>query len=218
MYQKLNSLTDPESAAGHPAACEQAHLVILLLVLLSGIGWYVTHHQAEAVTATTGEDGAPATPPPGAPHRFAPQGTFFLLEYVSTRTAHGVAGFEPGCEVHLKSVNVAKRSMLVTDGKNTVEVHPEMITNDLDIASLTRWQDQRSQQAISAYQFSQQQAYQEAVDKVGIEHGNRVQQINVEQAAHSGTGRSTTALDQPAQPGSIYSGGQGNPYSYFYPR
>lgn len=154
-HERYAPVKIPASRSG---ASEQAHLWLLLIVLVGGMTWYVRHQRAQAMTlataATIGADGAPATPPPGAPHHYAPEGTFYMLQYVSVRTEHGMAGFEPGCEVHLKSVNQAKRVLVVSDGTHTVEVSPSMVTNDLDVANLARWQDEHGQQSLAANQSS----------------------------------------------------------------
>lgn len=82
---------------------------------------------------------------PAEIHRLAPRGTFFVVEYVSVRTPTGVAGFEPGREVHFVKADEEKQLLTVSDGKYQVEVGPMQLTNDLDIAALARRQDEASQ-------------------------------------------------------------------------
>lgn len=102
---------------------------------------------------------APSTPPPAiaapesgpmttaaaatpAPKRLAPDGTFFLLAKKSVETDAGILGLRPG-------TRVARRE----DGKflaegNVVELQPNEITNDLEVAARVAGADTRAQAAI----------------------------------------------------------------------
>ena len=57
-------------------------------------------------------------------------------------------GFEPGQTVRFVSANADKGTLLVTDGTYDVEVRPEQLTNDLDVANIARRRDQASQQQL----------------------------------------------------------------------
>lgn len=92
---------------------------------------------------------------------FAPRDTFYILSYVSARTDKGVDGFEPGAEVHLISVNREAHTLTVTDGHAQVEVSPDKLTNDMDIAGLVKAKDEANQARILAYQQAEAKAYQE---------------------------------------------------------
>ena len=88
-------------------------------------------------------------PTPALPERhLTPEGTFAILDYVSSRTKTGVVGFEPGQMVRFVSADVGKGTLMVTDGTYNVDVKPEQLTNDLDVASLARRRDQASQQQL----------------------------------------------------------------------
>ncbi len=91
----------------------------------------------------------------------APRDTFYLLDYVSVRTDKGVEGFEPGAEVHFVSANREAHTLTVTDGHAQVEVPPDKLTNDMDVAALVRAKDQANQARIAAYQQAEAKAFQE---------------------------------------------------------
>ncbi|MBV9127280.1 MAG: hypothetical protein JO117_04260, partial [Verrucomicrobia bacterium] len=102
-----------------------------------------------------------ATPPP-APEptpRLAPEGVFFLTQYVSLTTRSGVIGFEPGQRV--KFVRGKETTLIVTDGKYEIEVTPDQLTNDLDLADLARRNDQTSQALLASRAAANLAAYQQ---------------------------------------------------------
>lgn len=92
---------------------------------------------------------APATPPPVAampptpvPKRLAPEGTFYLLVKKSVETADGITGFKPGTLVKQEA-----DGSFTAEGKK-LEVRPNEITNDLDLAARYAGADALRQAAI----------------------------------------------------------------------
>jgi hypothetical protein len=80
-----------------------------------------------------------ATPPL---KRLAPAGLFFLLQKKSVETADGITGYKPGTQALLQ----ADGSFLI-DGKK-LQLRPDEITNDLDIAARAAGADAQRQAAI----------------------------------------------------------------------
>lgn len=146
-------------------------VAVLALVVLVGAGMFFLGRRTPAVmpgpapaadrTAQAKVDGtAPATKSDG--RHLAPHDTFYLLQYVSVKTPTGVIGFEPGQEVHLIEVKHAERKLVVADGEAQVEVGPEQLTNDLDIAALVRRKDQANQAKVDEYVSAERKAYDDA--------------------------------------------------------
>ena len=115
-------------------------------------------------------------PTPPARH-LAPEGTFFMVEYVSIPVAHGIVGFIPGQEVRFVSANEAKGTLLVSDGKNQVEVSPMQITNDLDVAAMARRQDEMGQRQLQASQDAARAADEKFRRDLDIAHANDVAKV-----------------------------------------
>ena len=124
----------------------------LALVLAAG---FLSGADAQTPTATE------MTHTDAKGRHLAPRDTFYMLDYVSARTDKGVEGFEPGAEVHFVSANREAHTLTVTDGHAQVEVPPDKLTNDMDIAALVRAKDQANQARIAAYQQAEAKAYQE---------------------------------------------------------
>ena len=162
-----------------------------------------------------------------APDRhLAPRDTFYTMSYDSKRTDKGVEGFPPGTEVHLVSVNREAHTLTVTDGHANIELSPDKLTNDIDIAAMVRAQDTASQEQIARYQQAELANYQkyqkEVADYTAKDLEKREQAIQKsneqlqEQAA-------TSHADQPSDTSANYNNGYynqggsgyGNPYSYF---
>ena len=156
-------------------------------------------------------------PSPKPPERhLAPQGIFFMVDYVSARTKNGVTGFLPGQEVRFVSDNEAKGTLLVTDGNAQVFVTPMQLTNDLDVAALARRQDQQSQGALLAYQESAKQADEQMRRQVAIDQAKDV--ANIRSSSVIGAGSS---LDAPSEAASSYDRAynkavSGSPYYYLH--
>ena len=154
----------------------------------------------------------------------APHDTFYTLGYDSARTDKGVEGFPPGTEVHLVSVNREAHTLTVTDGHANVELAPEKLTNDLDIAAMVKAKDDASQAQIVAYQQQEAKQFQEYEKQVAEytskDLENREKTIQAQNAAQS----DATAANNEAQPvSSSYNNGYyneggygyGSPYGYF---
>ena len=158
---------------------------------------------------------AAEAPTPAPVRHLAPEGTFYVVEYLSTRTAHGITGFVPGQEVHFVSVDQAKGTLLVTDGKTQIAANPMQLTNDMDVAELARRQDQNSQRQLQAMQTAAAKADQDFHRKIDLDHARDVAKLGSGTAVGAGG-----ALDQRAQAASSLDRARqrgvsaGSPYSY----
>ncbi len=230
-----------------------------VLVSVAGLGLVFCGPQAVLLSHAAAQtvDGAPVLAPTPAtqpardgihtaetPHsdaksrRLAPYNTFYIMSYVSARTGDGVDGFVPGQEVHLVDVNRDKHTLVVTDGHAQIELGPEQLTNDLDIAAMVRQKDQAGQARIAEYQQAEQAAYRKYEREQVEASAQDVSRINREQAAASTIGSTgfapqtnqssqTAQADSAAQPadaavasvdGGYYGQGgygYGSPYGYF---
>ena len=156
---------------------------------------------------------------------FAPHDTFYTLGYDSVRTDKGVEGFPPGTEVHLVSVNREAHTLTVTDGHANVELPPDKLTNDLDVANLVRAKDQASQAQIVAHQQAEAKAYQEyekqAADYTAKDLENRQKEqreANARAEEHAETNGSAQAVNSSVGNNGYYNEGgfgYGSPYGYF---
>jgi hypothetical protein len=81
--------------------------------------------------------------------RLAPEGTFYLIERASLKTASGVVGFAPGTRVRV--VQDKGETFSVTDGSTTFDVPADELTNDLDLAALVGRSDAKSQQTVAQW-------------------------------------------------------------------
>lgn len=124
----------------------QAGLIVLLCVLLAACSRKTTETEPapEAMPESTVvvETPAPAATPPPVAKRLAPEGTFFLLVKKSAETPDGIFGFKPGTVVKQEA-----------DGSFTAEGHkldvqPNEITNDLDLAAHYAGADAQRQAAL----------------------------------------------------------------------
>jgi hypothetical protein len=79
----------------------------------------------------------------------APDGTFFLTQRVSVKTASGIIGFAAGSQVTF----VARQgeSVRVTDGTTEVVVQQSQLTNDLDVAREIAAADLKVQAQVSEF-------------------------------------------------------------------
>ena len=158
----------------------------------------------------------------------APRDTFYMLTYVSARTDKGVEGFEPGAEVHFVSANREAHTLTVTDGHAQVEVSPDKLTNDMDIAALVRAKDQANQARIVAYQQAESKAYQEyekqVADYTAKDLAERKQeQQDTETRARAQANANANQVAQTVQTTASNNGdyyneggyGYGSPYGYF---
>ena len=151
---------------------------------------------------------APATPS----RRLAPDGTFFVTQYVSVRTPNGVAGFEPGRQVKFVGLDEAKQLLIVTDGEYQAELGPMQLTNDLDLAVLAQRRDQASQQQLAALLEKDRQEDARLREQQGIEYSREMARIHT-----SASVGGQTALDQKPGPASAADRAalhRGSPYLY----
>jgi hypothetical protein len=76
------------------------------------------------------------------PKRFASPGVYYLTERISLMTDSGIRGFRPGTKVIV--MKKLQTKWLVTDGVTDIEVSPNHLTNDLDVAGQLLQSDQAS--------------------------------------------------------------------------
>ena len=159
-------------------------------------------------------------------HHLAPHGTFYLLDYVSVKTDKGVEGFVPGQEVHLVEVHRPTHTLVVSDGRAQVEVAPEKLTHDMDIAAMARRNDQANQNRIATYIQSERDSYAKYEKQAAEATAKDVQRNEKAQVAastivdNSGASQPTQTVDTTVGSngyGYYNSGsyGYGSPYSYF---
>ena len=156
---------------------------------------------------------------------FAPHDTFYTLDYVSARTDKRVEGYPPGTEVHLVSVNREAHTLTVTDGHANVELSPDKLTNDMDIANFARAKDQANQAQIVAYQQAEAKAFQEyekqAADYTAKDLENRQKEQHEADARaqeHAEANTNAQAVNSSAGNNGYYNEGgygYGSPYGYF---
>ena len=159
----------------------------------------------------------------------APHGTLYLLQYVSATTDKGVEGFEPGAEVHFVQADRAKRTLIVSDGRAQVEVSPDKLTNDMDVAALARQKDQTNQARIAAYVQAEQAANAKAEREAGeatakdLDNKQREHAAELNAEAKASEARSEQATVQANATTGNNSGyygqggyGYGSPYGFFY--
>ena len=93
--------------------------------------------------------------------RLAPEGTYFLLQRVSSKTESGVIGFAPGTKVTM--VDQADSMSTVSNGEFQFTVASSQLTNDVDVAENVAKLDYSAQAQIaqsigqSVRQYEQQQ-------------------------------------------------------------
>lgn len=192
----------------------------MLAILIVAMIWYATHREPEQKIVYLPAAATP-TPRPLPPRHLAPEGTFYLLSYLSANTPRGVVGFEPGCEVTLVTVHEDTGSLLVTDGKYQVEAKPTQLTNDMDIAALARNQDEYSQRTVSSFLSNERDAFQKIQQRINQEHSADVDKINAAMIQNSAIGQRRNPLNEESQPASSYDRyllRSGSPYYYLYHR
>lgn len=202
------------------SSLSKTNAVLLIVSVVTSI-WFLTNHETPA-------DKAPAeaaTPAPTPVRHCAPEGCFYLLNYVSVGTPRGPIGFEPGREVRFVKAYLEKQTLLVTDGRYDVEVSPRLLTNDMDVAELARNRDEAGQAQVAIYQERESQAYYAARQRFEMAHADRVHSADQTRIMGNRIGGNwRNPLNEPATAGSAYYGGysgyQGisssSPYSYFF--
>jgi hypothetical protein len=184
-----------QPALVQPAPDPEMKKILLLLILLGiGVWLYLQFHGGDAPAAQE-------------PH-LARAGTFFVLQYVSVPSAHGIIGFEPGREVHFVRSDRQKGMLLVSDGEYEVEMKPSQLTNDLDIAALARKGDNDSQEQIRAYIEHEKVVYAAITRAADLRYSQEMERVN-----HAGSGAGAASPSGPP-PGV----GANNPYSYLAPQ
>ena len=154
----------------------------------------------------------PKPVPTPRPRRLAPEGTFFVTQYVSVRTPKGVVGFEPGRQVKFVGVDEAKELLIVTDGEYQAELGPMQITNDIDIAVLAQRQDQASQHQLMVMLESDRRADEKLREQQGVNYSKEMARIHT-----SASVGGHTVLDQKSEPASAADRaalGRGTPFTY----
>ena len=155
---------------------------------------------------------APKPVPTPPSRRLAPDGTFFVTQYVSVRTPRGVVGFEPGRQVKYVGVDEAKQLLIVTDGEYQAELGPMQLTNDIDLAALAQRQDQASQQKLLAMLEKDRQEDERLRRQEGVSYSNEMSRIHT-----SASVGGHTALNQRSEPASAADRAAlryGTPYGY----
>ncbi len=201
---------------------------LLLLILAIGAGTYLLGRHSHAAPPPGDGQTAPvgaATSSGG--HHLAPHDTFYLLQYVAAKTPTGVVGFEPGQAVHLVEVHRPTRTLVVGDGQAQVEVGPDQLTNDMDIAALVRQKDQANQAKIAAYVQAEQKAYDNAQRTAAVDTAKDIEKVNKQERESSVVNSNDSKLSQnPVEVagtsgyggygyGNAGSSSYGSPYSYF---
>ena len=149
-------------------------------------------------------------------HRYAPAGTYYLKEYVSFSTGHGVTGVESGESVRLVRVLDAKGEQLRVAGRDgEFDVSADLLTNDLDVAEAIRQQDQSTQADFHAKTaaISQQQAEQQSAFEASRAQGVQQNSVATSNAAAVGAYSSSSRLHEPA---TAARGSYSSSY-YYYP-
>ena len=177
-----------------------SHVLVGLLLFLAG-GVVIAFHPPRAHTAKP----APASHAP-AEHRYALDGTFYLVRYAAVRTPKGAYGFEPGREVHLLRSCPDKGTVQVTDGRQAIEIDPLFLTRDLDVADAVRRADEAAQTDLLNDRDRQREAYETAHRPVYIAHARDVYAAELERVRGSAVGASYSPLSQPASPVDPYDG------------
>ena len=153
----------------------------------------------------------PATPPP---RHLSPEGTFYIVQYVSAHTQHGVAGFDPGVEVRLVSVNKSKGTLCVTDGKYQADVGPMQITNDLEVLAVAQRQDEESQRRLQDMLEAAHQEYDRSAVQANLQAAKEMAQVR----SASLTGAGETIVEQKkgdhSSANGYYPSFYGSPYYY----
>jgi hypothetical protein len=132
---------------------------------------------------------APQAPPALAPReqrQLAPDGTLYLIQRTSVKTATGITGFAPGTGLNL--VEDHGRTLLVTDGTVKFEVPRGIVTNDLDIAQGASASDQAAQNAVANKIERSNKEAQQAQEEYNARLDQQQQELEARQAAADAAG------------------------------
>ena len=164
-----------------------------LLLLICGLGYvgYLYWPKPEVLVVSP-----PSTPEPTvrAP-RLAPPGTYFLIDYVSVPTAHGMVGWIPGQEVHqvpLEESDAGKRWM--TDGTLQAQVPLSLLTRDIDLAARLADADASSQEKAAVQGQIQYEEHQRELVHENMAHAKTVHDLEKTRNAYEAR-HIPTALD-----------------------
>lgn len=168
-------------------------LVILALAGYAGYVVWINYHkpppppEVVVIEATP----PPTTPPPTPiPRRLAPEGTFFLIEYVSVQTSDGIVGYKPGTTV--VRVKESGDTMRVKTATTELDVKHSQITNDLDIAARAGALDARAQQLMA---ISRARMGNIAIISATYGWGNAVADVSLQVRAELAKGNNTIRAD-----------------------
>jgi hypothetical protein len=120
--------------------------------------------------------GSTAVAPKPAPARhLAPEGTYFLLQYVSITTPSGIVGLPPGAKI--TALTHRDMSLKVSDADDHVFLVTEpQITNDLDLAAAAARRDAAVQFRIQNQIAAEARKYDAEQAKVWAEEQNAAKQ------------------------------------------
>lgn len=169
-----------------------ARVLVCLLLFLAGWTVYKFYPSRARVAKS-----AYHTP---AEHRYAPDGTFYMVRYAAVRTPKGAYGFEPGREMHLLKSCPDKGTVQVTDGRQSVEIDPLFLTRDLDVADAVRRADAAAQSALLDDRERQRETYETVHRPIYIAHAQDVFAAELERVRGSAIGAAYNPLSQPATP------------------
>lgn len=149
--------------------------------------------------------------------RLAPEGTYFLSEYVSLKTPHGVVGFPAGEMVRQTRGRAPVGMIKVTDGNYVIDVAETQLTNDLDVASSIVAGERESQRLLGE-EASKAQAF--ATKKQALIDASHAQNVAIYEArtrSASAVGNLVTPLNaRPSYVGGGYFGGGYGGYGSYY--
>ncbi len=171
-----------------------ARVLVCLLLFLAGWAVFEFHPPSARPARPAPVHRAPAE------HRYALDGTFYMVRYAAVRTPKGTYGFEPGREMHLLKACPDKGTVQVTDGRQTMEIDPLFLTRDLDVADAVRLADEAAQADLLNDRERQREAYETAHRPIYIAHAQDVYAAELERVRGSAIGAVSNPLSQPATP------------------
>jgi len=113
------------------------------------------------------------------PPRLAPSGTFYIKDKISVTTEHGITSFPAGKKVTL--VRESGNNLIVTDGRQEVEVAKTSLTNDLDVLEGIISSNANQKKQIAANAAAREEAAMEDFKKweEGIQNEQRRLQLEI---------------------------------------
>jgi hypothetical protein len=148
-------------------------LIMLGVMLCASAAWWYWPRPAEPLRSVV-----------SVPQkRLAPDGTFFLLDAVSIKTAFGIDGLSPGTAVHRTKQNGTH--VTVTNGEHEFDVDQRQLTNDLDRVQAIRHQYNTVQTSVNNDILRRQNEHarqQQLEAKASDEEEARLQQLQKQRA------------------------------------